>query len=303
MKPRISSRDFELLSAYLDQQLSLRQKSNLETRLAQDDGLNAALNALSQTRSLLRHAPQARPPRSFKLTLNMVGRTAPVSRTFPVMRIVSAFASFLFIIVFASDILTGGGQAITERLQFGALNAEAPMFAESDLAENESYFADNSAQAPQPAEEATEMTAEGAAAQDLAAGDDAIEPPPAADNGESVDADNAAAASAESEVQATSQVLQGLTVQGTATAAPSATQSARAGQNTTADPVDGEADMNKAAQPDQEMPEQDALESLPAVIETSANSRLRIFRILEISLAGIALIAGAITFFLYRKKY
>jgi anti-sigma factor RsiW len=301
MEPRIPSRDLELLSAYLDQQLSARQKSNLETRLAQNPGLQQALDALSQTRSLLRQAPQARPPRSFKLTPGLIGQAASVGRPFPVMRFVSAFASFLFIIVFASDILTGGGPAITERFQFGAGSSQAPMLAESDLAENESYFADNSAQAPQPAEEATEMAAEGAAAQDLAAGDEAVEPAPAADDGESADADDTAAESADGEAQATAQALLGLSVQGTSTAAPQTTQSARAGQNTTGDSADGEADANKAAQSDQELPEQSALESPLAKIENAA-SRIQIFRFLEISFAGIALITGAIAFYINRNK-
>jgi anti-sigma factor RsiW len=67
MKGKISARDYELLSAYLDKQLSARERARLETRLRTTPELHSALEDLHKTHLLLRSLPRPRRPRSFVL--------------------------------------------------------------------------------------------------------------------------------------------------------------------------------------------------------------------------------------------
>ena len=53
-------RDVELLSAYLDGQLSPSDSIRLESRLASDQNLQAVMDDLRTARGLLRHLPQRR---------------------------------------------------------------------------------------------------------------------------------------------------------------------------------------------------------------------------------------------------
>mgnify|MGYP005824245345 CR=1 FL=1 len=61
----MKTRDWQRLSAYLDGELSERERRALEERLAQDTELAAALEELSKTRSLLRELPRRTVPRDF----------------------------------------------------------------------------------------------------------------------------------------------------------------------------------------------------------------------------------------------
>ncbi len=92
----MNARDVELLSSYLDGQLSPSDSTRLEARLRSDPGLSAALNAMRESRSLLRRLPRRRAPRNFTLTPRMVGKNPPLPRAYPVLRFASAFAALLF---------------------------------------------------------------------------------------------------------------------------------------------------------------------------------------------------------------
>lgn len=59
--------DIELLSAYLDNQLSVAERVNLERRLRAEPSLRAELEELRATATLLNSLPPAPPPRSFTL--------------------------------------------------------------------------------------------------------------------------------------------------------------------------------------------------------------------------------------------
>jgi hypothetical protein len=59
--------DLELLSAYIDQQLTAEEQALLEQRLVNDSELRRTLNELRGTVTLLRELPAVRPPRSFTL--------------------------------------------------------------------------------------------------------------------------------------------------------------------------------------------------------------------------------------------
>ncbi len=92
----MNARDVELLSSYLDGQLSPSDSTRLEARLQSDPGLSAALDALREARGLLRRLPKRRAPRKFTLTPRMVGKNPPLPRAYPVLRFASALAAMLF---------------------------------------------------------------------------------------------------------------------------------------------------------------------------------------------------------------
>ena len=71
---RPTEQDFELLSAYLDNELGVSQRAALEMRLAADPALVAALEDLRQTMHIVRSAPRLNPPRNFTLDPVRYGR-------------------------------------------------------------------------------------------------------------------------------------------------------------------------------------------------------------------------------------
>jgi hypothetical protein len=94
-------RDVELLSAYLDGQLSQSDSAKLESRLAADPDLNAVMGDLRTARGLLRQLPQRRAPRNFMLSPKMAGLKAPEPRAYPAFRLATVLAALMFIITFA----------------------------------------------------------------------------------------------------------------------------------------------------------------------------------------------------------
>lgn len=108
MTTRISSRDWEDLSAYLDGELTPRERSRLESRIEARAELRAALEELRKTRMVLRSQPRVRAPRNFTLTPQMVGmqmERRPSMGLFPVMRLTAVLASLLFLIIMLGDFL------------------------------------------------------------------------------------------------------------------------------------------------------------------------------------------------------
>ncbi len=110
MSSQLSSRDWELLSAYLDRRLKPRELASLEARLSADPDLSAALGEIQRTRDALRSLPRLRAPRNFTLTPQMVGqrspvRTRPASRLAPVFGFASALATFILVLVIVGDLL------------------------------------------------------------------------------------------------------------------------------------------------------------------------------------------------------
>ena len=100
-----SFRDVERLSAYLDGELSQAERARLESRLARDAGLSAALDELRATRALLRRTLRRRAPRNFTLTPKMAGLRPPLPNAVPVLRLASVFATLLLFVSFAGNLL------------------------------------------------------------------------------------------------------------------------------------------------------------------------------------------------------
>ena len=90
----------EMLSAYLDNQLSEKDRSRVESALQVDAGLKQELSMLDATRRLLRHAPILKVPRNFTLTASMVKKQNPFKFWMPAMSFSSALAAVLFVLSF-----------------------------------------------------------------------------------------------------------------------------------------------------------------------------------------------------------
>lgn len=110
----------ELLSAYLDGELSERERERLDARLSDDPALRAELRAMHHTVSLVHKLPQVAAPRNFILSESMVrervpvpeaGRTRPQPQkgarawTAPLLTAATAIVSLLFVVVLAGDLL------------------------------------------------------------------------------------------------------------------------------------------------------------------------------------------------------
>jgi anti-sigma factor RsiW len=126
----MNPRDLELLSTYLDGQLSPSDSARLKSRLASDEGLRAALDNLRATRSLLRQLPSRRAPRNFTLTPQMAGVKPPTPRAVPVFRFATALATFLFIITFVvNGLISLSAPSLASAPAPFAAGAAAPMSA------------------------------------------------------------------------------------------------------------------------------------------------------------------------------
>ena len=75
MNPPLTPKDWELISTYLDGQLTGTEKRLLMDQLALRPELNQGLEELRRTRAVLRAAPRRRAPRNFTLTPAMVSQT------------------------------------------------------------------------------------------------------------------------------------------------------------------------------------------------------------------------------------
>jgi predicted anti-sigma-YlaC factor YlaD len=110
-------RDVEMISAYLDGQLSRSDAARLEARIKTDDACRRLLDELSQSRTLLRSLPARRAPRNFTLTPKMAGLKPPVPRAYPIFRLASAVMALLFLFTYAANISVPA---------YAALKAAAP---------------------------------------------------------------------------------------------------------------------------------------------------------------------------------
>ena len=121
-KDRIEQRD-ELLSAYLDGELSKRESERLEARLSEDVALRAELRAMHRTVSMMRDLPEVAAPQNFILSESMVeGRQpAPTGRRVrpeaqsgarawaaPLLTAAATVVSLLFVVVVMGDVLLPG---------------------------------------------------------------------------------------------------------------------------------------------------------------------------------------------------
>lgn len=104
-------RDLELLSAYIDGELSAKEQARLEQRLAADVTLRRTLAGLKRVQTTLHALPTVKPPRSFVLKPEMVGQAARqpgLTRFIPVLNFATTLAAVLFAVVIGSQLATAG---------------------------------------------------------------------------------------------------------------------------------------------------------------------------------------------------
>jgi len=127
----------ELLSAYLDGQLSAGEQARLKTQLATDPALRVELEALHHAVALVRDLPPAPIPRNFILPQAMAARPRPARRArprrawaAPLLTAATAVASLLFVVVLAGDLLlSGAGGRAFAPAAMPPKEAEAPQLA------------------------------------------------------------------------------------------------------------------------------------------------------------------------------
>jgi hypothetical protein len=162
MKPAISPKDLEQLSAQLDGSLSEREQAALTARLAAEPALAAAHRQLELTRAMLRRAPQRKTPRSFALTAAMVGQGRGRLGAWSGFNFASAAASLALVLVLLTDFSLNGlpqpvaATGAAEAPQ--ALMAEAPEEADTALAPEPSAEAFALEQPPAAEEGAGEIS-------------------------------------------------------------------------------------------------------------------------------------------------
>jgi len=98
----ISRRDWQLLSEYIDGELSERKRIRLESRLDSERGLRTALRRIKKTRRILRTAPRLSAPKDFVLTPDMLPQRQKES-FFPVLRLATVLVSVLLVAVLVLD--------------------------------------------------------------------------------------------------------------------------------------------------------------------------------------------------------
>ena len=106
MKMQIPSRDLEILSAYLDGELTNHQRLRFEAGLRHEPQLKMALIEMRSIRELLRATPTLKAPKNFVIKAE-VGRQPRLSviKNFYRFRMVTAIASFLLMLVFVGDLM------------------------------------------------------------------------------------------------------------------------------------------------------------------------------------------------------
>ncbi len=150
--PSSQDRDTELLSAYLDNQLSAAERAKLERRLETDSQLRAALDGLRHVKTRLADLPKVKPPRNFTLTPQMVGQKgltqSRVSSLIPALNWATAIAAVLFAVLIATDL--SGGRRLTSAQPVAAPEVAVIQEAPSAAAEMDAANAAEKSLTPTP---------------------------------------------------------------------------------------------------------------------------------------------------------
>lgn len=159
-----SKKDIARLSAYVDGELSAREREQVELLLEKEPGFRQYLRELQMTRTLVSSLPEVKPPHSFTLTPEMAG-VRERRRAYPALQLATAFAAIAFLITVGFDALLSGSFALgamapayreaaepavseLQELQSRAMenavegDAELPMEAPAMAPEQEGFFAD-----------------------------------------------------------------------------------------------------------------------------------------------------------------
>lgn len=136
--PGRQEQDLELLSAYLDNELTTAERINLERRFTSEPRLQRELDDLRTTVGALRTLEPVRPPRSFTLDPAKVARPRPFFPLTWVMQMGSGLAGFALVLLATVQLLAAGAIPASPLIGSAApaptsapAAMEAPMAAES----------------------------------------------------------------------------------------------------------------------------------------------------------------------------
>lgn len=137
----LPTRDLELLSAYLDDELSARDLARLLPRLEREPGLKQALEEMKAVVQQLGSLPKALLPRSFTLTPEIAGiRSRP--RAYPVFQFATALAAIVFVALVGVDTFTGQFSMVSRAAMMSDAVEEAQVVApqaEGELGVGETF--------------------------------------------------------------------------------------------------------------------------------------------------------------------
>jgi hypothetical protein len=128
MNDRYLDKEINLISAYIDAQLSPAETEKVKARLQTDPQLNQLFRDLSYTHKLLQALPHKRAPRNFTLTPESVPTKRFKLWLQPALSLVSVAAAVTLVVVFGYNFLSNGTkQAAPEALRSSDLLAmESP---------------------------------------------------------------------------------------------------------------------------------------------------------------------------------
>ena len=101
------NQELNLLSAYLDHALREPEQNRLETRLIQEPELQERLENLRHTKQLIGFLPRLKAPRNFTLSPQMVTVRKPRQPLFTTLRLATAIASILLVVLFSVEGIAG----------------------------------------------------------------------------------------------------------------------------------------------------------------------------------------------------
>jgi hypothetical protein len=124
-----TEQDYDLLSAYLDNQLSAADRTQFEKRLAAEPTLRTVLNELQQTVAILKATPQLALPRNFTLDVARYRRPTPWWARYRTMQLIGALGTAASIVlIFLGATLFSANQAMVP--------VSAPYSTAKDVASN-----------------------------------------------------------------------------------------------------------------------------------------------------------------------
>ncbi len=126
----------EMLTAYLDNALTPKERQQFEQQLAGDAALQAELSEMRAWRQQMRRLPRRRAPRNFTLDPVLYGRprSEPLLQAYPVLRTATALVAVIFVFALAANFFLedAGSDAGGQPVAMEALSA--PMAAEESAA-------------------------------------------------------------------------------------------------------------------------------------------------------------------------
>ena len=105
MRTKLSSRELQLLSAYLDGELSKKDQKRVERLLSDHPAAISSLEKLRHTKNVIRLLPIHKVPRNFTISTEEVSRSL-IPNLAGVLRYASAVSAVLLVVVLAFDILS-----------------------------------------------------------------------------------------------------------------------------------------------------------------------------------------------------